>query len=120
MTVKIIISSTIFLLTIVSGIWLSKLGKPYSQLVFNIHKLIALGFLVFTFIIAKNLFQNIEPGFLKLSLLVFIAISVVSILVSGAFLSFNEQVNNFIALLHKISSVILLLSITAWFYLGIR
>jgi hypothetical protein len=36
-----------FVVIFVSGFWLSHSGKPYSALLFNIHKLIALGGIVF-------------------------------------------------------------------------
>jgi hypothetical protein len=38
----------IFLLTLVFGIWLSNSGKPYNGILFNIHKLIALGAVIAT------------------------------------------------------------------------
>ena len=38
-----IIAGILFLFILLSGFWLSRLGKPYNGLVFNIHKLIGLG-----------------------------------------------------------------------------
>ena len=37
-----------FLLTLAFGLWLSLAGKPYNGLLFNTHKLIALGAVVVT------------------------------------------------------------------------
>ena len=45
---KITGAGLLFLFTIGTGIWLSNSGKPYNTLIFNIHKLIALGTVIFT------------------------------------------------------------------------
>ena len=38
-----IIAGIFFLFILLSGFWLSRSGKPYNGLIFNIHKLIGLG-----------------------------------------------------------------------------
>ena len=38
-----IITGIFFLFILLSGFWLSRSGKPYNGLIFNIHKLIGLG-----------------------------------------------------------------------------
>ena len=45
----------LFILTLVFGFWVSRLGKPYNGVLFNVHKLIALGALVVTAIQMVNL-----------------------------------------------------------------
>ena len=43
-TLKITGIGIVFLLIIISGIWLTKTGRPYSPVLFNVHKLISLYF----------------------------------------------------------------------------
>ena len=45
---KFIAPGIVFLLTLVFGFWLNNSGKPYNGILFNIHKLIALGAVVAT------------------------------------------------------------------------
>lgn len=44
---KVISMGAGFLVIILSGYWLSRTGKPYSTIVFTIHKLVALAAIVF-------------------------------------------------------------------------
>jgi hypothetical protein len=45
---RFIIPGSVFLLTLVSGVWLSCSGKPLNTGIFTVHKLIALGAVVAT------------------------------------------------------------------------
>lgn len=120
MAAQLIISGIIFIFILISGIWLSNLGKPYGTILFTIHKLIALAFIVYVFIISKKLFKTLE---LNLALWIFIvgaAISVILIIVTGGILSNNEDVKNSLVIVHKISSVVLLLSLTGWFFMALK
>lgn len=56
---KFTIPGIVFLLTLASGFWLSRGGKPLNGVIFNIHKLIALGAVVAT---AVQLFKLLETG----------------------------------------------------------
>ena len=120
MITKLMLSGIGFLLTIASGIWLSKLGRPYSTLVFNMHKLIALGFMVFTFITSRAMFKEININSFMWILIVIAAISVITVLISGGILSIKEQVTAWLVMIHKISSALLLISLSGWFYLGLH
>ncbi len=43
-----ILPGFLFLIIIGFGLWVSKVGKPYNNLLFYIHKLIALGAVILT------------------------------------------------------------------------
>ena len=45
---KFVTPGVLFILTLVFGFWLSRSGKPYHTLIFNVHKLIALAAVVVT------------------------------------------------------------------------
>jgi hypothetical protein len=120
MITKLVLSGIGFLLILVSGIWLSKLGKPYGTLVFNMHKLVAMGFIVLTFITSRNMFKEINISSFMWILIVLAAISVITILLSGGILSQKEQITGSLVIIHKISSALLLISLSGGFYLGLR
>ena len=50
-----------FVLIFVSGFWLSHLGRPYSALFFNVHKLIALAGIVFSISLLSG-YGGYAPG----------------------------------------------------------
>jgi hypothetical protein len=57
---KFIPTGIFFLLTVAFGLWLSRTGKPYNGVLFNIHKLIALGVVIFTVMQVNNALKNVE------------------------------------------------------------
>ena len=77
----------LFILTLVFGFWLSRLGKPYNGVLFNVHKLIALGAVVVTAIQVVNLLCGMETQALAIVLLVVAALCVVALFASGALMS---------------------------------
>ena len=120
MTVQLIISGISFFFILISGIWLSNLGKPYGTILFTIHKLIALAFFVYVFILSKKLLKTIEPNLVLWIFIVAAALSVVLILTTGGILSNQEEVKKSLVIVHKILSVVLLLSLTGWFFMALK
>ena len=114
-----IASGIVFLLTIGSGIWLSKLGKPYNSLIFNLHKFIALGFIIYNFVIVKNLFKSIDVNGIMWLLIIVSMVSALTLIATGGILSIKDEIKDSWILVHKIASVILLVSSATWFYLGL-
>jgi hypothetical protein len=47
-----------FLLMLAFGLWLSRVGRPYNGLLFNIHKLLALGAVVVTAVQFSGMLKN--------------------------------------------------------------
>jgi len=81
----------LFLLTLVFGFWLGKVGRPYNAILFNIHKLIAMGTVILAAIQIYKLFTTLEPQTLIVVLTVLIAVCVIALFASGAFLSIGNQ-----------------------------
>ncbi len=120
MTVQLIISGITFIFILISGIWLSKLGKPYGTVLFTIHKLIAIFFIVYIFILSKKIFKTTELNLVMWICMVVAALSVVIIITIGGILSNQEEVKTSLAVVHKISSALLLLSLTGWFFIALK
>ena len=117
---KMIASGFVFLFTIGSGICLSKLGKPYGTIIFNIHKLIALGFIIYTFIIGRNLFKSIDINNIMWFLIVVSIISVIALIATGGILSIKDRIKDSWVIIHKVSTALLLVSLSSYFYLSLR
>jgi Na+/glutamate symporter len=102
---KIIGTVLLFILTIVSGIWLSNSGKPLNTLIFNIHKLVALVSVIFIAIVIRNLLRNVEINHVILTLIIVTGLFVLILFISGALLSLGKPVNNIILTIHATTPI---------------
>ena len=102
-----LLPAILFLVIVGVGFWVSKLGKPYHGLLFNIHKLIALGAAILTGIRIFRL--NPWETFPVLALL-FIALAllgVIAMFATGAMMSIQDQVKRTPQLVHQVSASII-------------
>jgi hypothetical protein len=117
MLTKIIISVILFIITIISGITLSKTGRPLNVIIFNFHKLIGLAGVVLTGIIIYNLCKNSDISFTLLSMIILSAIFIAALFVSGAFLSFDKPAEIAVLRIHNISMVLGIAGLAASVYI---
>lgn len=86
------------------GFWLSNIGKPYNGLLFNIHKLIALGAVVLAVIQLTKI-----PNLLMPPSLVLAALSVIALFVSGALMSAGKLDYALMLTIHRIGLATLII-----------
>jgi len=120
MGLKLIINSLIFISAIASGIWLSKLGQPYKPLAFNIHKLLSVAFIIYSFILIKNIIKSVPGTNLLWILIGLCAVFAVILIITGGILSVNQNAKTYILILHKITRSLILISLSSWFYLSLK
>jgi hypothetical protein len=94
-----------FILTLIFGFWLSKAGKPYNGILFNLHKLIALGTVILTTMWVYNVVKNTAPNVLIVILIVITGICVVALFASGAFMSIGNLNYDVMRTIHNIAPV---------------
>lgn len=113
-----IVSAGLFLLLIVpSGLWLGHAGKPYSAMLFNLHKLIALGAFIFLMIHVYRMHQVNPLTPLQFTVCVLTALFFVSTIVSGGLVSVDRSIPAAVLMSHKLLPYLTLLSTTASLYL---
>jgi hypothetical protein len=100
---KFILCGTLFLLTVVTGVWLSRSGKPLNTLIVTLHKLIALGTVVYTIVTIYQLAQNVEISALGWGAVGSSGLLVIALFASGALLSTGKPLQNAILTIHKIA-----------------
>jgi hypothetical protein len=115
---KFLTPGIIFLLTLVSGLWLSRTGKPLNTAIFTIHKLIALATVIFTGMAIYNLIKNTQIQFLIAALIVVVALCVLALFVSGALLSRDKPLNDNLLTIHKAAPFLVVISIVATLYIS--
>ena len=115
---RLVLPGSFALLTLASGFWLSNSGKPYSTLIFTIHKLIALGAIIATGVAINYMHKTAEISrVIEISVIAITAMLILSLLVSGALMSINKQVPALIQTVHHVSPYLVVISSAATFYL---
>jgi heme A synthase len=104
-------------LTIGSGIWLSNTGKPYKGSIFNIHKLIALAAVILTVVLVRSLLKDVDLCTYTGVLIILSGLFVLILFITGALLSNEKLQISIILFLHRISSILVLLTTGAVIYL---
>ena len=78
------------ILTLLTGLWVSRLGKPYNTWVFYLHKLIAVAMIVVIGISVFNLYKTLEPqSILVLAVIAASGLLLISLVVTGGLLSLD-------------------------------
>ena len=114
---RFIIPGIVFLLTLVSGVWLSRSGKPLKTGIFTVHKLIALGAVVITAIRTYNMLWSAETQTILIALIIVIGLCVVALFLTGALMSVNKPADNLLLFIHKVSMFLALVVGAATIYL---
>ena len=85
-------SITIFALGMVMifGFLLSKNGKPYNDILFTIHKVVALAMIIYSYLYIKQFKSIIRNDFWLVLFLIIIVICILALFVTGALLSIGK------------------------------
>jgi hypothetical protein len=97
---RFILPAALFVLTLGFGFWVSRLGKPYNGILFNVHKLLALAAVVLTVIQVVRLYREPEAQALPLLLVVLAALCVIALFTSGALMSAEKWGYTALRLVH--------------------
>ncbi len=102
---KFTLPAVLLALILVFGFWLSYAGKPYHGILFNLHKLLALGAVVLAGIqFSKTLHA---PDGLLVALLAVSALCVIALFVSGALMSAGKLDYVLMLSIHRVAPVVL-------------
>jgi hypothetical protein len=89
-TTKLIAAGVLSIFTLLSGVWLSHSGKPYSTAIFTIHKLIAVATVIVIGMSIVNLYKSLDIRTFVLVLVIAIsAVFFLSLAVTGGLLSLD-------------------------------
>jgi len=114
---RLIAPEIVFLLTVASGVWLSKFGKPLNTVIFTLHKLIALAAAVFTGLAIYTLLQNAGIPFFVVAWMVIAGVCVLALFGTGALMSLDKPVNDLLLTIHKVASFLVAFSMVVTIYL---
>ena len=109
-----------FVLLLLSGIWLSHLGKPYSTGVFTIHKLVGLAVGVLLAVMVYQTHKAAPLGLVEIAAILVTILFFMGTVVAGGLLSIDLEVPAFVQKLHQFLPVLTMLSTAGTLYLLLR
>jgi cation transport ATPase len=111
-----------FLLILLSGFWLSRSGKPYSTIVFNIHKLVAVAAVVLLGITVYRIHRAGALSAIELLAVIVTGLFFLGTMVTGGLLSIpiDKAIPAIVHKLHQVTPYLTVLSTVAtlWFLRG--
>ena len=106
------------LLTLAFGFWLSRAGKPYNGVLFNIHKLLALAAVIVAVFEIRKMLQS--DGLIPFCnvLIALTGVSIIALFATGALMSIGK-LNYAVSLtIHKITPILATMTLIAAIYLS--
>lgn len=119
-TIKLTGLGLLFLLIIISGIWLTKTGRPYQNIVFNVHKLISLLTVVLGAIMVYNLQKGLEISGLATSLMILAGIMFIILTITGGLLNLDKPFYDTLRIVHRILSPLSIILTIIVFYILLK
>ena len=118
LTSKLAVSSVLFLLTLVSGVAVSKAGRPLNSGLFAIHKIVAVSMIIIIIIAARQFFKSGNTAvLLELTTLILTGLFFLSLVVTGGFLSFEMALPSVVLKVHQVAPVLFLATSVLTVYL---
>lgn len=114
---KFMLPGIVFLLTVALGFWVSHSGRPYNGILFNVHKLLALGATVAAVVQMVRSLKAAHSTALIVVLLVLAALCVVALFASGALMSMGKLEYTLMRAVHCVAPVVLVVTMALVVYL---
>ena len=114
---RLVGTALFFLIILISGVWLSRSGRPLSGLLLNVHKLIALGVAVYLATTAYRMHQTASFGPMELTVVVVTGLLWLVTGIIGGLLSTDKPATAALLRLHQITPVLTALSTAGALYL---
>lgn len=105
---KIIYCGLGFILTLLSGFFLSKLGRPLNSAIFTIHKLAAVGTVILIGVSIRELVKGVDVSALFPVIVAMTGLLLLALVVSGALLSFDKLSVPPVLMIHQITPLLAL------------
>ena len=111
---------SLFILTLASGMWLSRLGRPYRPFLFNSHELVALRSVVLFGIQINQTLKSGGISVLSWTLVELIILAVIAMFASGSLLSAGDRARSTMLIVRRVGLVSLLVSAAALVWILIQ
>ena len=117
---KVVGIGSLFVVILLSGLWMSAGGKPYGTLPFTIHKLAGVAAAVYLALIARKTHQVAPLGPVQIAAIAITAVCFAGTVVAGGLLSVDLNLPAVVLTLHQALPVLTVLSAAGTLYLLLR
>lgn len=119
LTSKLIAAGILALLTLISGLIVSRSGKPLNIWLVSIHKMIAVGTVVLIYMAVNQLYKTADGKMLvTIGIMVISAVLFLGLIATGAFLTREEmELPAFVLKIHQVVPLLALASSSLTIYL---
>jgi hypothetical protein len=123
---KVFLTGILFLLVFLFGFWLSRAGKPYNSIIFNVHKLIGLATGIFLIMMVFQAYKVTSFSLVEVVTIVTTVLIFVGLVAAGGLLSIDaagdlgdigQSTLTAISVIHKALPYFAVLSTAATLYL---
>jgi hypothetical protein len=121
-TSKLILAGVLFLLTLISGVILSRSGRPFSIGLVTIHKLVALGTMVLIGIAVNQVYKTADgKALIGMGVLIITGVLFLALIATGALLTREEmQLPEVVMRIHQLAPLLALASSAMTIFLLVR
>ena len=118
-TSKLVVAGILFLFTQISGVIVSRSGRPFSIGLVTLHKLIAVGTVVLIGMAVNQLFKTSDGKLIiEMSVMIISAIMFLALIATGALLTREEmKLPEIVLNIHKVVPMLALISSTVTIFL---
>lgn len=114
---RILGAGLFYLFIFLSGIWLTRSGKPYNTIVLTIHKLISVVAVVFLVVVLHRMNKTAPLGVGELVSAAITGLLFLSTIATGGLLSADKPMPGIVLWLHRITPFLTVLSTAVTLYL---
>jgi FtsH-binding integral membrane protein len=97
---RLLTAGILFILTIASGIWVSRAGRPLNAAVLTVHKLISLATVILLVTVIMGMSKGIPMTGAVIAAIAITAVFFLGLFATGVILSFDKPVNHIIKIIH--------------------
>ena len=121
-TSKLIAAGILFLFTLISGVIVSRSGRPLNVGLVTIHKLIAVGAVVLIAMAVNQLYKTMDgKAFIEMSIMILSGILFLALIATGALLTREEmQLPELVLRIHQVAPLLALASSAFTIFLLVR
>jgi hypothetical protein len=116
-SLKLIATAVFFVVIFFTGFWLHNTGKPYSPVLFNVHKFIVLGLVAYLVVIVVQLNRVAPLASLQIALITIAAVCFVATIVTGGLANLDQGIATIARQVHQFGPYVTLLASSAFLYL---
>ena len=117
---RLMVTGALLAVVLLSGLWVSRAGRPYKTFPFTIHKLAGLAAGILLAVIVYKTHQAAPLGPVEIAAIAVTVLLFIGTVAAGGLLSVNEQAPTIVLRLHQVLPTLSLLSTAATLYALLR